>query len=140
LNVDLHMLRKEIEELTERLSVLHQQEIKAIKEVSLKCEHCNYTQKIGSTPILQYCGYVKPHGCTNGDYYKAHAELYFLCPECGDLNIIDSQYPEYELLSHSENLLKYYSKKFSTKAIKSELSAYLAGTPNNLRETKELTI
>jgi hypothetical protein len=124
------MLRKEIEELTERLSVLHRQEIEAIKEVSLKCGHCNYTQKIRSTPILQYSGYVKPHGCTGGDYYKAHDELYFLCPECRDLNIIDSQHPEYAFLLHSENLLKYYSKKFSTKAIKSELSA-------NLRETKE---
>lgn len=56
----------------------------APKEIvgSIKCLGCGKVHKATNIDLLELEHYVRPSGCTDGDYW-AHSEYFILCEQCG---------------------------------------------------------
>lgn len=49
----------------------------------IECPHCEETQRLKHSHVIQTYWYTEPYGCTGGDYWNAgHKEV--VCNECGD--------------------------------------------------------
>lgn len=51
----------------------------------LTCYHCNQQTVISSLTYIQTHWYVRPHGCSGGDYWLP-GEGRFKCPHCDKIN------------------------------------------------------
>lgn len=74
----------EVEELLEQNQAAEDRLREKRKELdaqrTLPCEACDDAHQIQDTTLVQKYFYIRPHGCTGGDYWK-RGELQFICPE-----------------------------------------------------------
>jgi len=83
--VALKSVRTRIAGAMERLARLKDSERRLLRRVSVKCHECGATHAIGALTYIQTHWYVRPSGCTDGDYYN-NGEGKWDCPACGLVN------------------------------------------------------
>lgn len=71
----------------------------------LKCQECSKTSSLGEWDFVQDHWYVRPHGCTGGDYWKSHEvqTCHIVCPKCRKMNYIYN-HPARERLVELSNI------------------------------------
>lgn len=69
-------LRKIEQERTKILTKIKKRE----KQKTIQCASCDHEHKIGELTAIQTHWYVKPEGCSGGDYWN-EGELQYICPE-----------------------------------------------------------
>ena len=79
----LKEVRKQIEEKSFELAKLRMQEKTLLEQKKIKCPRCNKRHTICEISLIQEHFYVRPHGCTGGDYWN-DAEIGFRCSKCGN--------------------------------------------------------
>ncbi len=84
-------LAAQIAPLNTALAALAEKQFALIKTgVRLKCRECGKTSPLGTWDFMRDHWYIQPHGCTDGDYWKAHEvqTCYIVCPHCRKMNYI----------------------------------------------------
>jgi len=90
--------------LKERLRENNESISAALKKTLVKCttsvlgKGCGQALEIGDLEYMQTHYYVRPTGCTGGDYWN-ESEGLFVCPECGTTNRLYDR-PDITRLKH----------------------------------------
>lgn len=72
----------------------------------LTCKGCGRRMRLDSIVYIQTRFYVRPHGCTEGDYWK-DGEGQWRCKHCGFINRLYDK-PEIEKLKHLFLRIEYH--------------------------------
>jgi len=103
----LKEIRKQIVTKSVELAVLRSQEKTLLERKKIKCPRCGTYHTISKTVLFQEHFYVRPHGCTGGDYWN-DAEIGFVCTKCDNF-ITDYHNPKIKELKHLfENIILVY--------------------------------
>ena len=91
--------------LQERMKALS-----ALKESSIvECYSCDAELTVKDLIYIQYYNYVKPYGCTEGDYWQEH-EGSFYCPECGEENRLYNRKEVADLRKYFKSIDDFYAE------------------------------
>lgn len=75
-----HQLSRRLEELHQATQVVEAQLANADARKKFLCQACKKMHAIKDCVVIQTHYYVRPHGCTGGDYWCA-GELQVVCPK-----------------------------------------------------------
>jgi len=79
----------------------------AIKEQKqnsiIECQSCGGMHRIQDLTYIQTHFYIRPHGCTGGDYWK-QGEGQYRCPACSHLNRLYKSPEVVELKSYFKSV------------------------------------
>lgn len=90
----LSILKKEVEDKEEELRLLREAIGAEAGNQRIKCPACGKQPKLSMCTYIQTHWYVRPTGCTGGDYWRS-GEGQFRCPRCESIiRLYDS--PEVE--------------------------------------------
>lgn len=109
----------EIDAAEAALAVLRKKRDAELAKTLVRCDRtitpghkpggCGMALEIGELIYIQTNWYVRPYGCTGGDYYK-QGEAAFVCPKCGGRNRL---YPKPEIVAlkrHFKSVVEEYDK------------------------------
>lgn len=74
-------LESKIANLQDQINDLRRQAEEEKGHQRIVCPHCNKQPRINECTYIQTHWYVRPHGCTGGDYWN-QGEGRFRCPRC----------------------------------------------------------
>ncbi len=94
-------LEQEEFRLKAELSLIGERKIEAARRKILSCAYCRKVSAIFLWVFVQKHSYVRPYGCTEGDYWnRDEADVCdIICPKCGKANYVYN-HPQ------KENILK----------------------------------
>jgi hypothetical protein len=78
-------LDQRISKIDEQIAKLEAERDRLNRRRMITCEKCKKRARIGGLVLYDKMHYVKPHGCTEGDY-RTHSEYLYDCPQCGHSN------------------------------------------------------
>lgn len=90
----LGRVEREISELVAAhnaaLSKLNERKRQVIRRMFIRCRECRSASRLASWGFIQKLWYVRPTGCTEGDYWKHHETetCDLVCPKCRKRNYI----------------------------------------------------
>jgi len=113
----LEKANRKIKRVEARLSEAVEERAQLLRATLVKCENrfannfnrpglkaCGKSSEIGKLTFIRLLHYVRPYGCTGGDYWQAdEKDALFVCPHCGYTNRL---YGEPDVLK----LREYFAK------------------------------
>lgn len=86
IEIEIRGLMAEIKACEELIAKLEKKREKLQERLEIKCACCeNEMHKIEDLTVIQTYWYVRPFGCTGGDYWNK-GEVNFICPKTGYRN------------------------------------------------------
>lgn len=76
---------KLVEEIEQQLELAKRMRHAASRRRKIRCTSCGKLHIVGKLTYIQTHHYVKPFGCTGGDYWT-ESEGQYICPSCGHRN------------------------------------------------------
>lgn len=78
----------EIEKHKEKISKLMEELHKVKKRKRIKCPKCEKRTRIDKVTVLREYHYVRPSGCTDGDYWDFSYKYEWACEKCDTWNVV----------------------------------------------------
>ena len=78
---DLNDLDLEIQSLAAEIAALRNKQSQIRKNAMIKCAQCDHGMRVADIDLLDLQYYVRPSGCTDGDYH-VHSEYNYICENC----------------------------------------------------------
>jgi len=91
---------KQVEKAKAALSKAEKALEEVKKRAAIKCARCGVSHAIARQEYIQTYWYVRPYGCTEGDYWN-DGEAQWECPDCKFLNRFDDRKDKYTTLPNS---------------------------------------
>ncbi|MEW6617391.1 MAG: hypothetical protein AB1333_03145 [Patescibacteria group bacterium] len=99
---------------------IFQEQCALVKQYLITCKHCKKENPISSWIFIQIKHYVRPHGCTGGDYWiNGKTETCTItCPECARGNYLYNHPQKTEIVELAD--LPFFDKKMIFKDVLEE--------------------
>lgn len=76
-----YVISKKEKELQKQFDQIKKDLLEEKKNRKVACGNCSKLMRIGALDITDVYGYIRPSGCTGGDYWT-HGYYEFKCPHC----------------------------------------------------------
>lgn len=73
-----------IENIDKEIAALRERKVQLLKNKTIKCPKCEKRTALKNATIISNYHYVKPYGCTEGDYWTFSDNYHYYCNKCGN--------------------------------------------------------